>query len=147
MTRLIDQARTYMGVPFRHRGRSNRGLDCAGLGVRVYADLGVDLPDVERYGREPHKNGLMDAMTKALGEPVWSGAVGQIAPRELLQVDDVVVIRFDLNPHHIAFIGDDRVHGLSLCHCYAAPGIGKVVEHGLDDDWLRKICAVYRRPV
>tara|TARA_Y100001972_G_scaffold118447_1_gene158558 strand:+ start:903 stop:1250 length:348 start_codon:yes stop_codon:yes gene_type:complete len=115
--------------------------------VRVYKDLGIDLPDVARYGREPHKNGLMDAMAVALGAPIWSGLQERVVPRELLQPGDVIVIRFDIQPHHIAFIGDDLIYGLSMIHCYASPGINKVVEHGLDDSWQRRICAVYRRPV
>lgn len=147
MSRLVDQARTYLGVPFRHRGRSELGLDCAGLGVRVYADLGVTLPDVERYGREPHKNGLMQALETALGAPLWLGQVGEVVDRALLQPGDVVVIRFELQPHHVAFIGDDARHGLSLIHSYAGLGVGKVVEHGLDPSWQALICAVFRRPV
>lgn len=147
MSHLVDQARTYLGVPFRHRGRSGLGLDCAGLGIRVYADLGVELPDIERYGREPHRNGLMQALEAALGAPIWSGELGDVVPRSLLEPGDVVVVRFAIQPHHVAFVGDDPRHGLSLIHAYGGLGIGRVVEHGLDAGWQNQICAVYRRPV
>lgn len=147
MGALANQARAYLDVPFVHRGRDRRGLDCAGLVWRCYADLGAVLPDLRRYGREPHRNGLVNAVNLALGEPLWAGAVGQLVRRTLLQVDDVLLIRFDLEPHHMAIVGDNHMHGVSMIHAYGQIGVSRVVEHGLDDDWQRKICAVYRRAV
>lgn len=144
MSILIDQARTYLGVPFRHHGRTARGLDCAGLVWRTYADLGVILPDVARYGREPHRDGLMDAMRCALGDPVWEGS--SLIDRSILRIADVVVLRFEVQPHHIAFVTSDRHHGLGLLHAYSPAGaIGRVLEHGLDARWQSQILAVFRR--
>ncbi len=146
MTAIVEQARTYLGVPFRHRGRTPRGLDCAGLVVRSYADLGVVLPDVACYGREPHRDGLMDAMRAAFGVPVWEGR--SLIDRAVLRVGDVVVLRFEVHPHHIAIVTDDRHHGLGLIHAYSPPGGGgRVVEHGLDARWQSQILAVFRRAV
>lgn len=144
MNAVVAQARTYLGVPFRHRGRTGRGLDCAGLVWRAYADLGCVLPDVERYGREPHRDGLMDAMRAAFGPPVWEGR--SLANRSLLRVGDVVVLRFEVHPHHIAIVTDDRHHGLGLIHAYSPPGGGgRVLEHGLDARWQSQIVAVFRK--
>ena len=139
---LVTAARGYLGVPFRHRGRTARGLDCAGLVWLCYRDLGVTLPDVRHYGREPHKDGLMEGAAAALGAPVWLG--GWI-DRSMLQAGDVVITRFTVEPHHVGIIGDDPIHGLSLIHCYG--NIGRVVEHGLDALWQSRIVAVFRRPV
>ena len=91
MSALVDSARKYLGVPFRHRGRSASGLDCAGLGWIAYRDLGIELPDVRAYGREPFKNGLMEGLRAALGDPVDDGPLP----------GDVVVMRFDLSLIHI----------------------------------------------
>lgn len=41
---IIDK---YLGVPFRHQGRTMSGLDCWGFLKMAYADLGYDLLDVE----------------------------------------------------------------------------------------------------
>jgi cell wall-associated NlpC family hydrolase len=142
MTALLEQARTYLGVRFKHRGRDRNGVDCAGLVWCAYFDLGVTLPDIVRYGREPHQNGMMRVVTEGLGEPVWAG---RNVPRAALQIGDVVVMRFVREPHHMGIIGDDRLRGLSLIHSYG--DIGSVVEHGLDENWQGKILAVFRRSV
>jgi len=156
--KLVWSARTFLGVPFKHRGRDRRGLDCAGLVWCSYAEAGVVMPDLKRYGREPHKDGMMRVTREALGEPVWEGALGKVVPRSLLRVGDVPLIRFDVHPHHMGILGDDAIHGLSLIHAngmrglLAASGqghdkVGRVMEHGLDDAHLAMICAVFRRPV
>lgn len=147
MSRLVEAARSFLGVPFKHRGRSRRGLDCAGLVWCACAEVGVIHPDLKRYGREPHRDGMMRVVIEGAGEPVWQGAPGQVVPRELLEVGDVVVMRFVKEPHHMGILGTDRFRGLSLIHANAqiddAQG-PRVVEHGLDDLWQSRICAVFR---
>lgn len=142
MTSLHEQARRYLGVPFKHRGRTRRGLDCAGLPWRCYADLGQILPDLKRYGREPYRNGLMRACVEALGEPVWQGTSCTF---DFLQLDDVLLMRFNREPHHMGIVGSDRHRKFSLIHSYG--DVGQVVEHGIDELWLSRVCAVFRRPV
>lgn len=138
--RLVEQARTYIGTPWRHRGRNRRGIDCGGLIVCVYADLGVKLPDIERYGREPHKDGLMRAVRAAFGEPVACPSIG-----------DVVVMTSAAygakEPHHMGIIGDHQHHGLSLIHSDGEHGVSRVIEVGLSETYRRRIVAVFRRPV
>lgn len=141
MSRLSIAARRYLGVRFRHRGRTYRGLDCAGLGWLAYADCGVSLPDFQLYGREPHKDGLTRRIAEVLGDPV---SVVPVKRSDIL-VDDVVVMRFEHEPHHVAIVGDYVLGGLSLIH---ADGMaGKVIEHRLADDHIQRITHVFRRPV
>jgi cell wall-associated NlpC family hydrolase len=146
MNALVQQARKYIGVPWKHRGRTRRGLDCGGLPAIVYADLGDPRPDLSRYGRDPFKDGLMRALEDALGAPVWSGSKGQ-CPRSVLQPGQVVAIAPDKLPRHVAIIGDDEIHGLSIIHADGTPGIKRVIEQGMEPDTLGKIVAVYQRPV
>lgn len=138
---LVDQARTYIGVPWKHRGRSRKGIDCAGLPICAYADLGVTIPDIERYGREPHRDGLMQGAIAALGSPVEGDP----------QYGDVVIMtsgaRDAREPHHIGIIGDHRHHGLSLIHADGTIGVSRVVEVGLSDAYRKRIVAIFRRPV
>lgn len=146
MTTLSEQARTYLGTPYRHRGRSRKGIDCAGLPWCSYADLGVMLPDLKLYGREPHQDGMMNAVRAALGDPIWQGAKGS-CPRAMLQPDDVVVLVFVREPHHMAIVGKDEMYGLSLIHSDGTLGTSRVVEHGMEQRHYEMICAVFRRAV
>lgn len=139
MSRLVEAARKYVGTPFRHRGRSAVAMDCAGLGVRSYADCGVQLPDLRHYGREPRNGGLEKALAAALGEPVGNG------PSAALEEGDVVVMHFNSEPHHVGMIGRTPYGELSLIHADSV--VGKVVEHRLDKVWRERIVFVYRRPV
>lgn len=137
---LYEAAQTFLGTPFRHRGRGHY-LDCAGLGKAAYAKLGVELPDFLLYGREPHKDDLIRYVVKALGEPV------ALAPVRVwnLQPDDVVVMRFNVEPHHIAVLGPYPYGGLAMIH--ADGHTNRVVEHRLSSDMIKRITHVFRRPV
>lgn len=133
MSALVAAARRYLGVPFRHRGRTSGGLDCAGLLVLSYRAHGVELPDIRIYGREPHRNGLVRAVEAGFGPALDRD------PRP----GDVLLMRFEEEPHHLGIVGDYAHGGLSLIHAYGTAG--KVVEHRLDDVWRGRIVAVYRR--
>lgn len=142
MNALVEAARGYKGTRFRHRGRSPGFVDCAGLGWRIYHDCGVDLPDFRLYGPEPHKDGLLHYMTAALGEPV------RVAPVRAsdLQLGDVVLMRFETEPHHVAVVADYVKPG--LLSLIDADGMeGKVVERRLSDKYMARITHVFRRPV
>lgn len=144
MSALVESARKYLGVKFRHRGRTSYSLDCAGLPWRAYADLGHVLPDVKIYGRDPSadEQSLPDRAAAALGEPI---AIGPVVMADL-QPGDVVIRRFDIYPHHVMIIGDAPYAGeLTVIHACGLEG--KVVEHRLDDRLVESITHVFRRPV
>ena len=48
---VVAQARAWLGTPWRHQGRSPRGVDCAGLVVLVARALGLADHDVAGYSR------------------------------------------------------------------------------------------------
>lgn len=141
MSALVAAARRYLGVRFRHRGRSESALDCAGLVKRAYADCGVELPDFRLYGREPHRDGLITRVRAALGPEV---AVAPVR-RDQLQPGDVIVLRFEREPHHVALVADYPTGGLSMIH--ADGHVGRVIEHRLADKHVAQITHVFRKPV
>lgn len=141
MNKLVESARKYLGVRFRHRGRNSRGLDCAGLVWVAYRDAGVILPDFRLYGREPSSDGLVRHATEALGTPV---ATAPVSPK-FLKAGDVIVVRFVIEPHHLAIVGDYHLGGLKLIH--ACGHVGRVLECRLEDDYVKKVTHVFRRPV
>lgn len=127
----IDGAREYLGVKWRHRGRSKFGIDCIGLVVHAMAAAGVVMRDRIDYGRTPHQDGLEKDIHAHFGEPV-----------DGLLPGDVVLMCWDGEdePSHVGIIGGDH-EGLTLIHSYS---LVTVVEHGIDEHWARRIIRVYR---
>lgn len=130
---LVHACRKYLNVPFKHRGRTRRGLDCAGLIVIAFQDLGRPVVDMRVYGREPHKDGLRQVVESNRLEKV---AAGDWRP------GDIALMCFTKEPHHLAVFGDYSLGGLSLIHSYGR--VGKVVEHRLDEVWTSRVLEVYR---
>ena len=140
MNELVEAARSYLGVKWRHRGRSRHGIDCAGLVVLSYADCGVELKDFTQYGREPHQDGLITHMTAALGEPLEQPVA--------LMGGDVIVQKFDKEPHHVGILAAVMYAGMPALNIIHADGhVGRVVEVRLDGARMRQITHVYRRAV
>jgi cell wall-associated NlpC family hydrolase len=48
---FVAAARGFLGVPWVHQGRSERGMDCVGLIVLSMRACGVDVPLTADYGR------------------------------------------------------------------------------------------------
>lgn len=143
MTALVAAARSLRGVRFVHRGRTRRGLDCAGMVKVAYQICGVELADFVLYAKEPsaHGPGLTAYMVQALGDPV---AVGPVRAGQL-QVGDVLVMRFEVEPHHVAIVTDYPFGGFALIH--ACGHNKKVIETRLAPDMVKRITHVFRRPV
>lgn len=130
---LVTAARKYLGCRFRHRGRGPAHFDCAGLILQALKDCGAHgLYDLPTYGREPHRDGLREAVRRNLGEPV-SG---------VWQPGDVALMAFETEPMHVALLGDYPHGGLSVIHAYAA--VRRVVEHRMDATWADRVVEVYR---
>lgn len=168
-TRIVAEARTWIGTRFHHQGRVKKtgahqgGCDCIGLVLGVAAALDLHSPRTGRkliesdradYGREP--DGFMFRAT--LEEHFIPVPVEEIQPGNL------VLMRFRDRPQHVGFVsnygrcsvlgvrcsGDHQapntehrlpITSLGLIHCYAAAR--GVVEHRLDNVWRERIVAGY----
>lgn len=125
---IVQSARSYLGVPYRHQGRNRLGLDCIGLILMVAHDLHLSDFDITGYGRVP--SGRM--MARLLGQHCRPVAVKDI------NSGDVVHITFERQPQHVAIITD-----AGMIH---ADNIRGVVEHSLNNRWRKKIRGAYRLP-
>jgi cell wall-associated NlpC family hydrolase len=73
-----------------------------------------------------------------------------ICGREMRQIDpaemrsgDVALFAYE-HTRHLAVVANYHAGGLSIIHAYEPAG--KVVENRLDDEWRRRLRAVYRLP-
>jgi cell wall-associated NlpC family hydrolase len=135
---LAAEARTYLGVAWRHQGRSRQGVDCLGLVREVGHSFGLIDFDTRDYSRQATDESMLEQCRELL-LPVADGD---------WRVGDVPVMRFGTN-RHIGFFGDYLYGGLSLIHSYSRfPR--RVVEHRFDNAWLRSheasLLEVFRFP-
>ncbi len=134
---IVRLARETLGTPYQHQQRVNGlAMDCAGVPVYVGVKLGMDFEDVTGYGRQPRPDEMKAALDRALVR------VG----RQHMRPGDVVWIRFQREPQHLAIVGDYPLGGLSLIHASNGAGLNRVVEHRLDAVWLSRIVAAWRFP-
>ena len=129
---IVDEARTWLGVPWRHLGRNRAGIDCVGLGVVVTRKLGVCDYDVLTYSRVPHA-GLLDHLRRVAREI----PVAEIGPGDFITIEDSAY------PFHVAFVSEK--HGaLHIIHAHARRRM--VVEEPYIHDWPVLTLNAFRFP-
>ncbi|MGV1017442.1 MAG: C40 family peptidase [Fluviibacter phosphoraccumulans] len=124
---IVDCARGYLGVRWRHQGRSANGLDCIGLVVRVAHDLGLSTDDASDYGRVAEGKRLQHEFDKRF----------VVVPKESAQPGDIILMAYYGNPQHVGLMTD-----IGIIH--AMLGVRKVVEHRIDHVWNSRIIRTYK---
>jgi cell wall-associated NlpC family hydrolase len=132
---VFATARGDVGEPWKHKGRSDRGRDCIGW-LRQWFLPVRDIPDTRLdYGRTPHNGKLRAGLIEYLGDPI-SGP---------MQPGDVVTMHWTGDAHHVGLIVPHPFRGLGLIHAdNTATGGPRVVEHGIDKHWRRRIIEWWR---
>jgi cell wall-associated NlpC family hydrolase len=106
---ILDQARTLLGVPWRHMGRSTAGLDCIGLVWLAARQAGVALPEPPPYAREPQDHALRAALHLHL-LPVALDAT---------RPGDVLLFNLGLYAGHLGLAGQHPAYGVpSVVHAH-----------------------------
>lgn len=132
---IVAEARTWIGVPFRHQGRSRDGVDCIGLPVCVRAALGIEtkFAGVD-YGRTAKDEAMLAYCRSNMVEVRFSE----------LQEGDLLIIAFGVN-RHMAIVCKyplaDEV--LGVIHSMAETKKG-VVEQRMDPRWTRFVRGCFR---
>ena len=131
---IVDCARSYMGVRFKHCGRTREeGLDCFGLVIRVAWDLELSEFTLVGYGHYPHAPSVRATCDKQMIRK----------PLSTMQPGDVVLCA---NKHwecHLAIVGDGRT-SFSLIQSLAAQK--RVVESPLSAEYRSHIRSCYQLP-
>lgn len=132
---LVDTARTCLGTPFYHQGRvAGIGLDCIGLVIHAMKQIGITVSDERDYGREPQGDKLHAALIN------HGFTKHELESEDDIVAGDVLLFRFNGEPQHVGL----AVSSTAMVHSYAP--IGRVVETGLGETWLRRVAGVYRLP-
>lgn len=126
---LIEEARTWIGVRFRHQGRSRAGVDCVGiLGNSANArGMVFELPTDYDMRVDPER--LIAYLRQRLAE----------VPVSRMVPGDILLIRYGGRSTHLALRTDKGI-------LHASTEFKKVVEHGYEEKWRRRTIATFRLP-
>lgn len=130
---FIAAARSLVGVPFKHRGRSERGIDCLGVVAYALRAVGREPADERLYERNPSADAprLRASLVAHFGEPVAA-----------LMPGCVVSMQWHGLENHVAVVGKYPTGGLSLIHATAADG--RVIETRYAEPWTRRVLEAWR---
>lgn len=130
---VIEEARSWIGVPYRHQGRSRvGGVDCIGLAICVARALELvpaDLRTPANYTRRPIDGEL-------------ERRVAQICiPTDRVEPGGLVLMRWSPRApaSHCGILTGENV-----IHAYA--GNSRVIEHGFRAPWPRRVHSFWRFP-
>ncbi len=130
---LAAAARAYLGVPWRHLGRTRQGLDCIGLLLLAARDCGLTVNDPGAYAVGHRGPALAEALrTRLVRVPLGAARDG-----------DVLTFRDGL---HVAHVGlRSTLHGRPAV-IHAHTGRGRVMEEALAFQLADDLRAAYRVP-
>lgn len=142
---IVAEARTWLNTPFQHQAHAKGlGVDCGGLVASVGVAVGA-FPEESwammfaehvGYSRTP-ANGALEAICYQFMKPI---------PTDSAREGDVVLIRFQDEPQHVAILAPYVYGGLSIIHAYSRAAPGRVVEHRMADVWRARVAEAFAYP-
>lgn len=136
---VVIEARAWLDTPFHHQASvKGAGCDCIGL----IKGVGVALSLVDYNPASPQAQAFANYSILPNSRRMREGLATWLAeiPLHEATLADIYFMAWGHEPQHVALITDK-----GIIHSYSS--VGKVVEHALDDSWLRRIVAAYRYPV
>jgi cell wall-associated NlpC family hydrolase len=140
---ILNEARSWLGVPFVHQGRTRHGVDCLGLLMQIAKELQLydregnlfSHHDCCTYSTTPCPQELYTALERAcvcVNLSICS-----------IQSTDIGLFTIEGRAQHLGIFAhaDDGV-SLHLIHAYQPAG--RVVEHQYDAAWKRRLHSVFR---
>ena len=122
---VVSEARTWIGVPFVHQGRSRSGVDCIGLPIMVLRSLGVPEFEPPRdYPRAPNDDTLLKHHFLRFCTPLPDAVPGC-----------AIALKAQRTFMHVAIYTDtDTIIHVLEKH-------GRVIEHGFRGMWKSRFAA------
>jgi len=118
---FVAAARSYIGVTYRHLGRGEKGIDCAGLILRAAWDAGF-LRGVDYTGYRRHPEG--QTMRRVVERHFRTVPMTEMAVGDVLLFTGVARM-----PCHLAVVTEVEPRPM-MVHAWSERG--RVVEHGLE---------------
>lgn len=125
---VIAESRKWIGTRWVHQGRSEMGVDCAGLVIMVANALGLPAEDLLGYRRSP--DGLL------FRQHIVRQTTFERQPR----AGSIGLFREARFPTHTGIFGTDADGNLTLIHAYMP--YGRVMEEPFIHEWPQKVVAV-----
>ena len=134
-SQIVETARRWKGTPYRHQGRSARGVDCGGFLVVVVNELGLEYKGEKlTYSRFAETFSLKQELDRLCQK---------VRPEDI-QPGDIALFKIDVLPQHVAFLTDYHSGGLGMIHCYQR--VNNVVEHRFANVWRARMIQAYQLP-
>lgn len=129
---LVAAARGWLGVRWRHLGRSRTGVDCIGLVLLCLRECGVEIADPAPYAREPQGTRLL--------EGIGRHAARVPEPRH----GDVLLFRMGLYGGHVGIASEHPQHRVpAVIHAFARQG-EQVCEQVMNDEFRAALVGAFR---
>ena len=128
---IVTEARSWIGVRWRHQGRNTSGIDCVGLIVQVGAALSISDYDTVAYQRHPDTNKFLHYFTKAKCRR---------KPIKDVEIGDILALCDYNYPCHTA-IYSNKYNRPHIIHAYVPHK--SVTEEEYTDKWKEKTIACF----
>lgn len=147
---VLQNARSFLGMRWRHRGRGVDGIDCVGLVIESLLRAGWQPKQNDALRLEYSRRASDETLTEIL-----LGEGEKISPHlALLRPADVLLFRFEGDdfPNHVGLVTDiGKYHHadggpIYFIHSKAAQPNPRVVEGPLADGWLQSLVSAFRVP-
>lgn len=120
--KVIEEARKYLGYPYRTQGRDRYGVDCGGMLVLVCTALGITDSDLTGYSNSPDGKTFEVLLQRDLEE---------VAPKEKLELASIIGMDYGDGLQHVAIVTALEPR-LTVIHAKRGKGVVEQYLHGYD---------------